>query len=61
MDWVLKKPKEMLASKNWVEGSELRDLDFADDIVFLRVSWANMQDMTLSLEKEGKKLLLTCI
>jgi len=44
------------AGINWVDGKELSDLDFADDIVLLHDSWAGMQAMTSSLENEEKKV-----
>ena len=34
----------------------MNDLDFADDIVLLHESWEGMQDMTQSLEEEGRKI-----
>jgi len=44
------------AGIKWVDGNELSDLDFADDVVLLYDSWAGMQAMTLSLEDKAKKV-----
>jgi len=57
MDWVLKRSMEKhKMGIKWVDGNDLSDLDFADDTVLLSESWAGMQTMTSSLEKEAKKV-----
>ena len=40
---------------DWIDGKQLSDLDFADDIVLLNSSWEGMQAMTQSLEEEARK------
>ena len=55
MDWVLKRSMEKQAGIKWIDGKDLSDLDFADDIVLLHDSWAGMQAMTSSLEEEAKR------
>jgi len=56
MDWILKRSMAKHAGIKWVDGKELSDLDFADDIVLLHDSWAGMQAMTSLLEDEAKKV-----
>jgi len=60
MDWILKRSMVIMvilyAGMKWVDGKELSDLDFADDMVLLHDSWAGMHAMTSSLENEAKKV-----
>ena len=40
----------------WTDGSRLSDLDYADDIVLLETSRDRMQQLTETVETEGKKI-----
>ena len=40
----------------WTDGSRLSDLDYADDIVQLETSRDRMQQLTETVETEGKKI-----
>ena len=55
MDWVLKTSMKDGGGLDWIDGKQLSDLDFADDIVLLNSSWERMQAMTQSLEEEARK------
>ena len=60
MDWIMRKA---LAGTDvgleWTNGSKLRDLDYADDIVLIDTSRDRMQSMTKAVENEGRKVGLT--
>jgi len=45
----------------WTDGSRLSDLDYADDIVLLETSRDRMQQLTETVETEGKKIGLQMI
>jgi len=40
----------------WTDGSRLSDLNYADDIVLLETSCDRMQQLTETVETEGKKI-----
>ena len=40
----------------WTDGSRLSDLDYADDTVLLETSRDRMQQLTETVETEGKKI-----
>ena len=56
MDWVMKNSVQESAGIEWVDGSKLGDLDFADDVALLHDSQDGMQAMTSNLETVAKKL-----
>ena len=56
MDWVMRRSVDPLARIQWVDGSRLGDLDFADDVALLHESWMGMKDTTAKLAVEAKKI-----
>jgi len=57
MDWIIKTAlSDVDVSLEWIHGSRLCDLDYADDIVLLDSSHERMQKMTAAVEDIGRKL-----
>ena len=57
MDWIMKTAlSDIDVGLEWIHGSRLCDLDYADDIVFLDSSNERMQKMTIGVENSGRKL-----
>ena len=49
---------DALAGIQWVDGSRLGDLDFADDVGLLDEWWMGMKDTTVKWAEETKKVRL---
>ena len=59
IDWVMRTALTGLdVGLHWTDGSQLSDLDYADDIVLLETSRDRMQQLTETVETEGKKIAL---
>jgi len=57
MDWIMKTAlSDIDVGLEWIHGSRLCDLDYADDIVFLDSSNERMQKMTIGVENSGRKM-----
>jgi len=57
IDWVMRTALTSLdVGLQWTDGSRLSDLDYADDIVLLDTSRDRMQQLTETVETEGKKI-----
>jgi len=57
IDWVMRTALTSLDfGLQWTYGSRLSDLDYADDIVLLETSRDRMQQLTETVETEGKKI-----
>jgi len=57
IDWVMRTALTSLDfGLQWTDGSRLSDLDYADDIVLLETSRDRMQQLTETVETEGKKI-----
>ena len=57
MDWIIKTAlSDVDVSLEWIHGSRLCDLDYADDIVLLNSSHERIQKMTTAVEDRGRKL-----
>jgi len=57
IDWVMRTALTGLdVGQQWTEFSRLSDLDYADDIVLLETSRDRMQQLTDTVETEGKKI-----
>ena len=56
MDWVMRRSVDSFAGIQWVDGSRLGDLDFADDVALLHESWMGMEGTTLKLAEEARKV-----
>jgi len=56
IDWIMKQATEgRNVGLRWDDGSQLCDLDFADDVTLVCDSLGNMQDLTTSVELEASK------
>jgi hypothetical protein len=54
MDWVLKRSlDDSKCGIQWVNGGQLTDLDFADDIAVMDDTWQGMAEMTTRVEREA--------
>jgi len=57
IDWVMRTAlTDLDVILQWTDGSRLSDLDYADDIVLLETSRDRMQQLTETVETEGKKI-----
>ena len=57
IDWVMRTAlTDLNVGLQWTDGSRLSDLDYADDIVLLETSRDRMQQLTETVETEGKKI-----
>jgi len=57
MDWIMKTAlSDLDVGLEWIHGSRLCDLDYADDIVLLDSSHERMQKMTTAVEHRRGKL-----
>jgi len=57
IDWVMRTALTGLdVGLQWTDGSRLSDLDYADDTVLLETSRDRMQQLTETVETEGKKI-----
>jgi len=57
MDWIMKTAlSDLDVGLEWIHGSRLCDLDYADDIVLLDSSHERMQKMTTAVEQRRGKL-----
>ena len=55
--WVIKKALMGLnVGTEWISGSRLCNVDYADDIIFLETSHDRMQKVTEAVEVKGKEL-----
>jgi exonuclease III len=54
MDWVLKRSlDDSTCGIQWVNGGQLTDLDFADDIALVEDTWHGMAEITTRVEREA--------
>jgi len=57
MDWILRQAIDGGGGRlDWLDGNELVDLDFADDIVLFDETWSGMQQLTTKLEDVASKV-----
>jgi len=57
INWIMKTALyDLYVGQEWIHGSQLLDLDYADDIVLLDSSHGRMQKTTTAVEDRGRKL-----
>ena len=56
LDWVMRRVENLDGGLSWLQGSFLKDLDYADDICLISSSVENLSDLTNNLVQEAQKV-----